>query len=279
MPERPPDLPEFERPPVTEVVLGVQFKTDKPLQVPHIGLFWETIRDEFPEIREKAPLGSQIERLESERLPAPEGPPGVGVQVTMGGFPPPRCWFVDPSGNRLIQLQGDRFLHNWRKISGEEDYPRYEGIRDEFIKRWRGFVGFLNHEDLGTPTVTQGEVSYVNHIPKDSCWAEADDMPKVFSCLKHLDDPALFGPMESVEFAIRRLLPENRGRLHVFAAPAFQAKDKTIMIRMVLTVRGPVGGSSDDAILDWMNMGRAAIVNSFTALTAPEAHKFWRRMK
>ena len=275
MPERPPDLPDFEKPPVAEVVLGVQFKTEKPLQVPHIGLFWQTIREDFPEIREKPPLGSQIERLDSEGPPTPVG----GIEFGIGTPPPPRCWFVDPSGNRLIQVQSDRFLHNWRKISGEEDYPRYEGIRDEFIERWRGFVAFLKHEDLGTPTVTQGEVSYINHIPKDSCWAEADDMPKVFSCLKHVDEPALFGPMESVEFGIRRRLPDNRGRLHVTAAPAFQPKDKTIMIRMVLTARGPVADSSDEAILDWMNMGRGAIVNSFTALTAPEAHEFWRRIK
>ena len=279
MSERPPNLPDFEKPPVTEVVLGVQFKTDKPLRVPHLGLFWQTVRDAFPDFREQPPLAPEIELLEPGVLEAPQAQATIGIRIGPGAIPAPRCWFVDPPGNKLIQLQSDRFLHNWRKVTGKEEYPHYEAIRDEFIARWREFVSFLNDADLGAPTVTQAELTYVNHIPKDSCWSEADDMPKVFSCLKRVDEPALFGPMEIMEFAIRRRLPDNRGRLHVTAAPACHIKDKSIMIRMVLTARGPVGDNSDDAILDWMRMGRVEIVNSFTALTAPEAHKFWGRIK
>ena len=276
MPERPPDLPDFERPPVTEVVLGVQFKTDKPLRAPHLGLFWRTVGDDFPNFREQPPLVPQIEALDAD---APAASPEVGIQIGMGTIPSPRCWFLDPSGNKLIQLQSDRFLHNWRKTTGEEAYPRYEAIRDEFIGRWRGFASFLNDVDLGAPTVTQAEVTYVNHIPRNSCWSEADDMPRVFSCFRLVDEADLFGPMETMEFAIRRRLPDGRGRLHVTAAPAFGTKDKSVMIRMVLTARGPVADSSDEAILDWLAMGRAAIVNGFTALTTPEAHRFWGRTK
>ncbi len=275
MSERPPDLPDFERPPVTEVVLGVQFKTEKPLRSPHLGLFWQTVREAFPDFSDQPPLEPQIEELDPEMLvvsPLPSLRIGTGI-------PAPRCWFLDPSGNKLIQLQSDRFLHNWRKVTGEEPYPRYENIRDEFIRHWRGFVSFLNDVDLGAPTVTQAEVTYVNHIPKDSCWSEADDMPKVFSCLKLVDDTNRFGPMEIVGFTMRRRLPDNRGRLHVTAAPALSTKDKSIMIRMVLTTRGPVADSSDKSILGWMDMGRTVIVNSFTALTTPEAHKFWGRTK
>ncbi len=275
MPKRPPDLPEFKRPPVTEVVLGVQFKTDKPLRAPHLGLFWQTVREAFPDFREQPPLVPQIEVLDPD---VPVVPQEDGIQI-MRAIPAPRCWFVDSSGNKLIQLQSDRFLHNWRKVTGEEAYPRYETIRNEFIDHWRRFGSFLNDVDLGAPIVTQAEVTYVNRIPKDSCWSKADDMPKVFSCLKLVDEADLFGPMETVEFTIRRRLPDNRGRLHVTAAPAFNTKDSSVMIRMVLTARGPVADSSDEAILDWMDMARAVIVNSFTALTTPEAHEFWRRTK
>lgn len=279
MSERPPDLPEFERPPVTEVVLGVQFKTEKPLRVPHVGLFWQTIREAFPEFVEHPPLGPQIEQLPADPFHAPPGALEMGIQIGMGAFPTPRCWFVDNPGNKVIQLQTDRFLHNWRKISGEEEYPRYETIRDEFIDRWRQFVSFSNDEKLGAPTVTQAEVTYVNHIPQDSCWSEADDMPNVFSCLKLVDEIDLFGPMETMEFNIRRRLRDNRGRLYVKAAPAFTTKDKSVILRMVLTTRGPVADNSDEAILDWMDMGRSTIVKGFAALTAPAAHKVWGRIE
>jgi uncharacterized protein (TIGR04255 family) len=53
-------LPKFDKPPVTEVVLGLAFK-DLPLQVGHVGLFWQKVRDEFPNIEERPPLGLIIE--------------------------------------------------------------------------------------------------------------------------------------------------------------------------------------------------------------------------
>jgi len=276
MSDRPSDLPEFDRPPVAEVALGVQFKTDSPLRVPHFGLFWKAVREDFPAFREHPPLSSQIEELEPE---PPKTSPQLGIHIGTGPPPAPRCWFIDASENKLIQLQTDRFLHNWRKVTGDEAYPRYEVIWNEFIARWQVLVSFLAEQDLGTPTVTQAEVTYVNHIPQGSCWNSADDMKEVFSVLKPVNEADLFGPMETMEFGIRRRLPDNRGRLHVTAAPVFHTKDNTIMIRMVLTARGPVPNSSDEAILEWMQIGRSAIVKSFTALTTPAAHEFWGRTK
>jgi uncharacterized protein (TIGR04255 family) len=39
-------LPRFRKPPVTEVVLGIQFQ---PVLIPvHIGLYYQTIKDWFP---------------------------------------------------------------------------------------------------------------------------------------------------------------------------------------------------------------------------------------
>ena len=271
-----PDLPDFGAPPVTEVVLGVQFKTEKPLRVPHLGLFWQTIRDDFPEFSEQPPLAPQIEVLD-EGMPQADQP--GHIRIGMGSPPAPRCWFLDDSGNSLIQVQTDWFLHNWRKVTGDEEYPRFEGIRDQFIERWRAFTAFVGDQGLGKTSVAQADVTYVNHIPRGSCWNDADDMPRVLSVLKVVDDMSLWGPMESVELAIRRRLPDNRGRLHVTAAPALHAKDSSVVIRMVLTARGPIGDDSEKAIVDWMQMGRSEIVKSFTALTTSEAHKVWKRRK
>ena len=48
MTSRSPDLPDFGNPPVTEVVLGVQFGTLDRLLAPHLGLVWTEFRDQFP---------------------------------------------------------------------------------------------------------------------------------------------------------------------------------------------------------------------------------------
>jgi hypothetical protein len=37
---RPPDLPDFGAPPVTEVALGVQFNSLDRLLAPHLGIIW-----------------------------------------------------------------------------------------------------------------------------------------------------------------------------------------------------------------------------------------------
>ena len=37
--------------------------------------------------------------------------------------PLPRVWFLEPNGNKLIQVQRERFHHNWRKINPGDEYP------------------------------------------------------------------------------------------------------------------------------------------------------------
>ena len=42
------DLPSFDAPPVNETVLGVEFTPLAKWSIPHFGLFWSRIRDEYP---------------------------------------------------------------------------------------------------------------------------------------------------------------------------------------------------------------------------------------
>ncbi len=49
-------LPDYELPPVLEVVCGVLFKPIK-LLVPHFGLLWEEFQSEYPTFQEAVPLG------------------------------------------------------------------------------------------------------------------------------------------------------------------------------------------------------------------------------
>lgn len=49
---RPPDLPDFAKPPVAEVVLSLQFGALSSLTTAHVGLLWRKYRDLFPLIEE-----------------------------------------------------------------------------------------------------------------------------------------------------------------------------------------------------------------------------------
>ena len=66
---RPPDLPDFDNPPLVEVVLSVQFSDLQSYRTVHPGLLWERkFRESFPEFAEQPPLDPLFETLAPSRL-------------------------------------------------------------------------------------------------------------------------------------------------------------------------------------------------------------------
>src|SRR4051812_36077079 len=127
---RPANLPDYDRPPVNEVVVGVSFGQFKLAQA-HIGLFWSLIRDRYPELREVPPLPVIIERLENE----PTGT--AGTTIEMVDMPPTRrSWFIGTDPQWLLQLQDDRLLHNWRRLTEKDVYPHFEACLERFQSAW-----------------------------------------------------------------------------------------------------------------------------------------------
>lgn len=60
-------------------------------------------------------------------------PAPAEVEVTFEEKPPvPRVWFLNAYRTELIQVQADRFVHNWRKLLRVEPYPCYEPSRERF---------------------------------------------------------------------------------------------------------------------------------------------------
>src|SRR2546425_18159 len=104
-------LPKYRRPPVVETALGVQFAPLKSFSIPHFGLFWNAIRGDYPKQEMKPPLGNVV-----EDLAAPPAPDQIHLQLV--SEPEARCWFLNAGATELIQLQRDRFVRNWRKVTG-----------------------------------------------------------------------------------------------------------------------------------------------------------------
>ena len=112
--------PEYDAPPVIEVVLSFQFEPLAELKAAQFGLLWAQFRKEFPRIEEHPPIAPVTENFE---LSARER---FGLQIEMSEIPLlPRTWFLNETGTELIQVQRDRFIHNWRKTDKGQAYPRY----------------------------------------------------------------------------------------------------------------------------------------------------------
>jgi uncharacterized protein (TIGR04255 family) len=266
---RPPDLPDFERPPVVETVLSVQFEPIPGLHTAHLGLLWERFPS-FSFTDERVPLDSAIEQFPEiirTRL-------GMRLQ-TLETPPVPRIWFTNEQGNEMIQVQADRFIRNWRKSGGTEEYPRYEHIKAKFENDFRVFADFLRNRGFDQPLVTQCEVTYVNHIISGQGWERFNDFSKIFE-LSFGTGKEIPGNAEDmrlhVRFPISEVSGRPVGRLHCDIQPAFSIPDNQPMYVFDLTARGQVGTG-----IDFFDLGRRWIVKSFAALTTPAMHKIWGR--
>ncbi len=253
-------LPDYESPPVIEVVCGIQFEPLPKFQAASLGLFWQRVRDEYTCAQEVPPLPAVVERFGVDAMP-------TSPQAELSAVPPlPRMFFVHREPSWLIQLQRERFLHNWRKDKESEVYPRYPAVFEKFWKAWVRFVQFCRDEDLGNPGINQLEITYINHIPSGAAWESLADVAKVFPDLSWRNAARFLPSPESVGLRLAFALPESQGRLHVSLKHAIRVADDQPVLLCELTARGMPRGSDEAAIRDWFDLGREWIVRGFADL-------------
>lgn len=275
--ERPRDLPDFKKPPVIEVALSVQFERLVALSSLRMGLLWREFRSRFPREEQHPPLDSV-----QERFGVPKGPTGMNVRIEMTRVPPvPRSWFLNETGNRLLQIQPDRFGLNWRKANTDDAYPRFELLLDAFKSEWARFSTFVETEKIGELAPSQCEVTYVNHLEAGLGWNNFNELDKVLTVWRDSFSDSFLPQAEDTRLALRFVIPaetgEPIGRLHVAVDPAFRASDSKPVLVMTLTARGVPVGEGLEGVLAFMNTGREWIVRGFASVTTPEMHSLWER--
>lgn len=254
-------LPDYEHPPVIEVVCGIQYEPLTNFLVTAFGLFWEKIRDEYPTIEEMAPLPPVIESVSTSTVRQPN--------FKLLDTPPlPRLFFLRKDRNWLMQLQRDRFLHNWRKENDTDVYPHYPNVYGTFWKAWERFLAFLADENIALPTINQLEITYINHIPAGQGWENLSDLAKIFVDIGWAKADRFLPSPESIGVRLSFVLPESRGRLHISLKHAIRVSDNQPVLLCELTARGMPASNNDTAIKEWFDLGREWIVRGFTDITA-----------
>jgi uncharacterized protein (TIGR04255 family) len=271
VPDRPADLPDFENPPLIEVALGVQFDPLPQVRAPHLGLLWQRFYSDFPSLQELPALETPEEDF------GPVLTRTITVQL-MGPPPVPRHWFISRDGTRVIQVQSDRFILNWRRVHPEEPYPRYEALREEFERHYLTYQDFLADRSLGVATIRQTEVNYVNQVqfdPKEPPNSLSDVLriwrPTYGPEAKFLDKP------EDVRLVERHVIEDAQGpfaRLYISAEPAPGSR-----VLVNLTMRGRPRGTDLRATFAFFDSARNYIVRAFTSVTTERMHTIWRRTK
>jgi uncharacterized protein (TIGR04255 family) len=264
-------LPDYTNPPVEETALSIQFAPIQKFGAPHFGLFWAQIRNEFELFSVQAPIANETEQFDISVRHRPH----VGFQLLTE--PDLRCWFLDKSENRLIQIQRDRFVHNWRRVTGTEAYPRYPQTRETLLSHWVRFLSFLKSENLDSPEVNQCEVNYVNHIALGSGWRDYGELNKVVAPWSGKLSGEFLPHPERVTMEMHYLLPEKLGRLHISLVPVIRARDMQEVLQMSLVARGAPKSSNIEDIMSWIDLGREWVVKGFSDITTQTMHKIWGR--
>jgi uncharacterized protein (TIGR04255 family) len=260
---------DFERPPVAEVALAVEFGEPVLDATSTLSSFWPKIARDYPRV-EPQPLLPTME--ESFEIPA-QGTV-ISFQV-LGGPESARYFLVSDTGNDLIQVQSSRFGYNWRKERSEAEYPRYGHVRERFKV---GYEAYLETA-LGlqkSPRPTWCEISYVNPMLA----AVGGPRPELSTLIARLSPeklsalPQPYNTSLSERFQLQRD-GEPYARFYMDVESTVQMPERRLGYTITLTMRGRVPSPDLNGVLAFFDEGRSTIVQTFRDMTTPERHEEW----
>lgn len=250
----------FTQPPLDEIIFSVEFVAPGFSSV-HLGLYWESIRSEFPLQQDKRPIILEDYENSTPLLR--------------------RVWFISNDGKKLIQLQDNLFIFNWR-YAQENQNPAFEAIFEEFLGHWNHLQEWwLNIAQEPIESRNYG-LTYINHIGKNLGLKNAKDYSKIFNFLTTEWTGLLNFPV-SVDFQIKFLLPNILGTLFVtlqeqlsssgISSEEVSSEDVLFLLFQLIAK----SGDTKIPIIDWFTSAHDYIVKAFLELTKDESQKLWGR--
>jgi uncharacterized protein (TIGR04255 family) len=262
----------YDQPPVTEVACSVLFNSIDEILTSHIGLLWGLFQPEYPFSDDVVPIAPRIELF---------GNPVIETEVELNNVPAlPRVWFISSDETRIIQIQRDRLIHNWRKLGSDSEYPRYDSIIQAFQEHLSTFDTFLRQSELGQIEPVQYEIIYVNKIPQGEAWKTFEDIGKIFPDFAWRTDSQRFlSEPKTINWITTFELPDEIGRLYVVIRHTIDEENHPLLL-FELTVRGIGSHSSFESMKSWFDIAHAWVVQAFADLTAEIIQtEIWKRKR
>jgi hypothetical protein len=243
-------LPEYAHPPLVAATLGVTFQHGSGLDEDSLREFQRQLGAEWH--------GSWVK--------AQHSPDAVDIGLVPFGQD-----LQNVLRDRRVRLSEHHFDFTWLGAA-DGRYPRYEAVRDGFVAAW-DLWSQQHHPSAGT--VLRWGVSYLNRIPQGTVWQTpgewsffrllagqagvvSDDLPQRFSARWQYNAAAIQGTL-GVELSLH----------------AESEHSRTPCLWLKLTASGPPLKVDSTDLLDGMDAGRAAIVQTFSDLMSPAANAYW----
>jgi uncharacterized protein (TIGR04255 family) len=282
-PNKPPvrdeELASFAKAPVAEVSLGVQLDGLASYNSLHVASFFELIRSEFPNVEEHGPLDPAYETFGASSNPSsivfqiPLPFPAGGMQAYQGH----RFFFVSADGRRLIQLQKNRLHLNWRKLTGDEEYPRHPTLIEQFALVVDKHSKWCADNNLGLPSPTQWEIVYVNRFGLVAADGAQCGLSDYFPWLSGMEGWTEDG---AIQYRHKLLNEDNEpvARLNTSLRYGTNSDESREAVLELLVRGAPPANASLRGCIPALTAGRNIIVNRFADMTSETAHDVWGRV-
>lgn len=265
------ELPSFASPPVVEVTCGIQFEELANYNNLMLSDFRRIIQHDYSEVEEHPALPPSFETFgaSDNQIAQPK------LEI-LNSPVPSRFFLKNSNGANLLQIQKDRFHFNWRKSLETQYYPRYEAIQKPFQKALSEFQSWAVSAKLGDIQPTQSEIVYVNRIPltlDDHEQCGLSDIFFWFDGLKGITENGSFKFKRKLVDADTDTSPVGRFYFELDYGTGPEG-DREAFLR--LTVRGRPLDSNINSHLDFIDQGRAIIVQQFASVTSEKARRHWK---
>jgi len=251
----------FANPPINEVVVGVGFAPRRDLLVPHFGEYWDLIRDQFPKVEHATPFAF----------------PGNVRPIEAESFFLPRVWYLSEDTRRLVQLQQDVFMVNWRQLATPAEYPRFPAIRSTFERTFTTFSEYVERR-TGVPLqVERLHLAYINALLQGEGWdtlANADQVLR--DGLWQPGNRFLPTPTKAA-WSFDFDMP-GKTVLSAKLAMASRVSDQKPILRLEIAANKLVQEEID--LFAWIDAAHDMVVSAFRDLTTTEVQRgVWKLME
>jgi len=257
--------PDFKQPPLVEVALAVDFLPIADFGALRMAALADRWSAHYPTAQEQPPLPPNV--------PVGMNPPFAPGMMVSVGAPQIRLWLLNAAEDRLVQVQRDRLILNWRAATDVNPYPRYhQALRPEFEAAYLQFLQFLSEQGMSPPPRVSGvEVTYVNAVPHE---AGAGDLASTLRSQVLVTLP--LGSPATTHLSQTWQHVREGGLVSVLTLNADTAGIGGDASVISLTARSSVPAETSlSDVLEALDACHDDVVASFVALTTEDSHRAW----
>ncbi|GBF79760.1 TIGR04255 family protein [Aphanothece sacrum] len=249
----------FNKLPIFEIIFGVEFETIS-FSSAYLGLYWETIKDRFPETED------QSGNFEDETSLF-----GNSVSVVS---------FANFESDRLIKFSNSSFLYSYIRPNDDNNID-FKDILQEFIDEWHNFKSWYSKLYLDDEPLLLNLKSYnfnfVCLIDKDLEWSTPKDNPKIFKFINNIEE--LDNELELFDFKLMLRLPNSLGVVHISSEQRIRLEDESMVKFLILSSKSMeefIYDDDDFNLSDWLTSIYEYNLEYLMKLTTEKLQEKWR---